>query len=333
MQETLALLVQARGGDTAAYEDLFSAYAEALCGAILSRWSSAKSRPEALEGTGTGGGEPWGSSVARPSEEVAASWARQLWDKHKAEILRKPEEGGYAGKVEFHRWVIRECTSFGSFRSEDDLRSKLEVDWPRGEDGNPIELADQKQLTPEELVDECAKLAVLLEIVFLPETGYPHQQLSFVLGKYIHGKPGKQGYQCDSALVVKQYNHKTLGDLAQFIAGQCRCRDLDFADSPFSSGRVRWLEALEDRLRLILADLMASDGASLTQFQRMKARVVRSTRLEEYCPSGVSAPEDAVTWWCHKVGARLRHLLGPAWVKGEDAFWPDAEKQARKNST
>ncbi|HXP62014.1 MAG TPA: hypothetical protein VN829_16075, partial [Dongiaceae bacterium] len=182
----------------------------------------------------------------------------------------------------------------------------------------------------QELIEECANLAILLEVVFLPKTGYPHQQLSFVLGKGILGKASRRGYDCNSALVVREYSGTTLSELAEFVADQFSNPDLDFPGSPFARERLRWLEALEKRLSLTLAQAMARDGASLKLFESIKARAAGSTHLEDYWPGGAMAPEDAVTGWCHKVGAKLRGMLGPAQLKGKDALCDEIEQQARQ---
>ena len=306
VEEVIAHLDQARRGDSAAYDRLYTAFQDALCGAIQRLW-------------------PY---EARLSKEAATLLALQTWHKERASILRSPTEGGYRAELgAFHRWVIKACTDWRNVRPEDGAASKKEVAWPTDEHGGLVELPDRNQPTADEFIVKCRKFALLLEIVFLPKVGYPHQQLCFVLSKYVYGVRTPRGIDGSPALVVQRHRQMQLRELAQCAADAYRA--LDFPGTPFAGEKIPCFAQLYQRLELTISELMSGDGESLDQFKHLRTFRTADTRLEDYFVGTASDPEDAVSLWSHRVSRAVRRRLGPTPGSDESRFWSAAENLVR----
>ena len=276
--DEIRLLGQALEGDHQAYEALYARFELRLCGAI--RWR------------------------AGHDAESAASWAHETWGKCRESILRPPAEGGYsADKGLFHRWVIEQCTGWGQVRPEDWVPAR-EVAWPRNDQGDLIELPDPKQLGADEIAQMRRRFGLLLEIIFLPATGYPHQQLCFVLSKYLHGRWTRRGVDGSPGVVAEEYCQCQLGGLAQVVRDQCRA--IEVPDRDPSEPAPRWFAGFCERLAQKVADIMAGDGASLTQFQALRHCCARDTRLAEYLAGSERSAEAAISLWCNRGGNGVR---------------------------
>ncbi len=298
-----SLLKAARAGDEVAYAKLHSTFGAALAGSIL-------------RATG-----------CLPREAIA--WADQVWQKNRALILRLPAEGGYAGAGAFHRYVLNECSGWFPVRNEENLARRREVPWPRTEEGHLVELPDPNAEAAHQFMIRRKQFALLLQIIFDPRVGYPHQQLSFVLSRYVYGQVTPRGLDGNPGAVKAKHALTALRDLAAVIASEYGA--LAVPDFPFNGEFCPCLASLYARLGLTVSELMRSDGASLSQFQRLARQPVGKTLLQDYFPQSDDGAEAAISLWTCRVGQRVRKLLGlhPN-LAGDDQLWSRIEGVASK---
>jgi hypothetical protein len=277
-----ALIRAAHEGDEAAYGRLHAAFVMALAGSIR-------------RATGY-------------SSEQALAWADETWQKNRTLILRLPEEGGYTSAMgAFHRYVLKHCSGWSAARSEENLVNRHEVLWPRTEDGELMDLPDPNALAAHQLVIRCRQFALLLQIVFHPKVGYPHQQLAFVLSRYVYGRTTPRGLDGDPAIVKERHADMPLHDLAELVVAEYRA--LAFPESPFGGQPCPCFAGLYARLDLTVGELMRSDGPSLKQFVHLAQRRVGQTLLRDYFVGTGDGAEAMISLWTSRVSQRIRKLL------------------------
>jgi hypothetical protein len=191
-----AQVAAARGGDESAYAWLQERFHRPLVGLVVLK---------------TG----WEHRHA--DQAVRANWVERRLD-----ILRPPEAGGYdpEGSLLFHSYVWKHCVAWSALYEEGDRRPPpVSLTTAEGEEW---ELPDEAQPSPDaaEIERERARtfseaMHLLLDWLFRPETGYPHQQLAFGFAKLLYGKPSPRGLEGDPGRTVSAHGSTRLAKLAE----------------------------------------------------------------------------------------------------------------------
>jgi hypothetical protein len=258
----------------------------------------------------------------------------RLWAEARACILRLPEEGGYApsARGQFHYYVWNHCTPWATHFERKTL---ADGDGESGEvrqhpvtpehrlkpfesltdpEGRPrdvpvepdFEPADGSGRSPEART-RCEAMFVLLEVLFLPATGYPHPQLSFGFSKLIYGRPSSGGMYGDPTRTVREHEAAFLtqltGDFAKAYA------DL-VALTPADRARVQGaLTPLRARLPTTVAEMVTGDRESELQCAGFADRQVGETRLQDHFGAWKGDGVKAITNWSNRLKQRIERWL------------------------
>ena len=304
-EQVVETIGRARAGSESAYQWLQDRFHLALVGVVA-------------EKTG------WEHDHARQAVD-------EVWKEERTCLLREPGEGGYGatGRGSFHFYVWNHCipwakhyernTRGGAVEGNDRIplnpvkvfRDEHRWEPLAGPDGRPREVPvppkDSAGRTAEEGASSEA-MFVLLEVVFLPDIGYPHQQLSFGFSKLIYGRPSKGGGMYgDPTQTVEKH---AVVDFAVLTADFASAYAGLIVLTPADEARIQdALEPLRARLPATVAEMVRGDGESEEQCAGFAGRPVGETRLEDYFAAWNGNGVTAVTNWSNRVKERVKRWL------------------------
>lgn len=300
-----AQVAAARGGDASAYAWLQERFHRPLVGLVVLK---------------TG----W-------EHRHADQAVRGNWVERRPDILRPPASGGYdpEGSLLFHSYIWKHCIAWSTLYEAGD-RHPPTVPLGTGA-GEERDLPDEVQPLPDaaELEREHARtlseaMHLLLEWLFRPETGYPHQQLAFGFAKLIYGEPSPRGLEGDPGRTVSAHGSTRLAGLTGEF-GRAYA-DL-FRFCPLDRERVeRALDPLRNRLPWRVSELAAGDRESAAQWAGFSRRRVGKTALRDYFGAWHGDGIKAVTNWANRVKSRIERALGREGVTSQAHLIAQAEK-------
>lgn len=264
----------------------------------------------------------------------AGEAVNRLWEEERGCILRAPEEGGYAlsARGQFHYHVWNHCTAWSAqydrktFADGDGLAGPLQRHAVTPEDklkpllpiedseGRPHEIpveqdfeADDGSGRSPDARARCEAMFVLLEVLFLPSIGYPHQQLSFGFSKLLYGRVNPGGIYGDPTRTVRDHGSALLKLLAEDLAKAYA--DL-VALTPADHARVQGaLTPLRVRLPVTVAEMIKGDRESELQCSVFADRQVGATQLQDYFGAWKGDGVKAITNWSNRVKERVQRWL------------------------
>lgn len=299
------MIGQARGGDEAAFQRLRDRFHLPLVGIVADK---------------TG----WAHEQAREAVDL-------VWDEGREFILRSPGEGGYgaSGRGSFPYYIWNHCISWaGTYERNTDEgdvagpdRAKLhavKIERPRKGEEPLVDAEGRPRDVPVPPRDSAGRTAeegalteamfVLLEVLFLPAIGYPHQQLSFGFSKLIYGRESEGGGMYgDPTQTVQNHASAQLAALtADFAQGYA---ELVALTSPDHTRIQAALEPLRARLPATVAALVRGDGESERHCAGFAEQLVGETRLENYFAAWGGDGVKAITNWSNRVKERVKRWL------------------------
>lgn len=303
-----AQVAAARGGDVSAYAWLQERFHRPLLGLVVLK---------------TG----W-------EHRHADQAVRENWVERRPDILRPPELGGYdpEGTLQFHSYIWKHCTSWSAlYEAADRHPPTISL---TTEEGDEWDLPDGVQPPPDaaEIAREHAQtvseaMHLLLEWLFRPETGYPHQQLAFGFAKLLYGKPSPRGLEGDPGRTVSAHGSTRLVRLTEEFG---RAYAELFRFCPLDRERVeRTLDPLRKRLPLRVSDLAGGDRESAAQWAGFARHRVGKTALRDYFGAWHGDGIKAITNWANRVKSRIERALGRAGLASQARLMAEAERALR----
>jgi hypothetical protein len=292
----------------------------------------------------------WGRDHAEPV-------AVQVWRDRRERILRAPEAGGYdpKGSLLFQSYLWKECCN--PWREQYDRAIKPQTSAPTPPSGratNPKDqevglaavkpesriardstrvdptgrerdFADSDQPPPgQRLVDQEADeviaeaMFLLMEMLFRPETGYPHQQLGFAFSKLIYGAPSARGIQGDPTRLLTEKADTALDKLTEEFEEAYTAM---LGAEGWQRDRIRRaVMPLKSRLGQTLEQTFCKDPASRDIFAHLAAKHVSESTLNEYLAAWSKPAPEAVAEWCFRVRRNIVKGLSKMGLAGMTAL-------------